>query len=465
MSVPASADCLDRIVASVRRTYAGRRWLVTADVLQPALRVGATLQQLGAHDVFALGASMGTGALAPGVRHACLNVHSAGVMEGIRSSEAAMSRLPAELQQRIDDWDPHHEACAVTPLFSSGADVAGRRCWGARRPEWLALEDKTVVDRIWDECGLPRSPARVVPAQADALMGAHEALDAGRGTVWAADNREGWHGGATATRWVHDEATARVTTAWMQAHADRVRVMPFLEGIPCSIHGMVFDDEVIAFRPCEMVVYRQPARGRFVYGRASTLWDPAPGDRAAMRDAARRVGRWLRERVQYRGTFTMDGVMGVDGFRPTELNPRFGAAISLMGRSLPGLDLYLLHLAIVEGVPLDFAPAGLESLLTEAADRHRQASTMQVLPRSFDTPRKEGFVRSPHGWKPAGDDPPHAVAELGPAAMGSMLFISADPAHFPTGAPFAPPMAELIGMLDQRWELGIGPLEAAQRVR
>ena len=214
-----------------------------------------------------------------------------------------------------------------------------------------------------------------------------------------------------------------------------------------------------------MVVYRQPDQGRFVYGRASTLWDPSPSDRDAMRAMAKRVGAWLRDRVNYRGTFTIDGVMGESGFRPTELNPRFGAAIGLLGRSLPELDLYLLHLAIVEGEPLDFQPAELEALLLHAADRHRQASTMVTLPRPLDEPRSGGFVQTASGWQPAGEAPPHATAKLGEGPMGSALLISVDSDHFPMGRAIAPRMAELIQLLDQQWELGIGRLEAARSVR
>ena len=51
-----------------------------------------------------------------------------------------------------------------------------------------------------------------------------------------------------------------------------------------------------------------------------------------MREAARRVGAVLRDEVAYRGAFTLDGVATVDGFRPTELNPRFGAGLGVITR-------------------------------------------------------------------------------------------------------------------------------------
>ena len=91
--------------------------------------------------------------------------------------------------------------------------------------------------------------------------------------------------------------------------------MPFLEGIPCSIHGVVFHPD-------------------------------------------RRVGAGLRERVGYRGAFTVDGVLAAQGFLPTELNPRLGAGLSTMTRDLPGLPVGLLDRVLIEGEPVAFAADG-----------------------------------------------------------------------------------------------------------
>ena len=54
------------------------------------------------------------------------------------------------------------------------------------------------------------------------------------------------------------------------AHCDRVRVMPFLDGGPCSIHGIVFPDHIAASRPVEMVTLR---RGRGTGAGSSTFAD------------------------------------------------------------------------------------------------------------------------------------------------------------------------------------------------
>jgi hypothetical protein len=46
-----------------------------------------------------------------------------------------------------------------------------------------------------------------------------------------------------------------------------------------------------------------------------------------------------------------------------------------------------------------------------------------------------------------------------------MLFVHLDPRGFPVGEPIAQKIAALFEMLDARWDLGIGPLQAARKVR
>ena len=102
-------------------------------------------------------------------------------------------------------------------------------------------------------------------------------------------------------------------------HSTRhVRVMPFLEGVPCSIHGFVLTDGVAAFRPVEQLVLRTPGGSRFTYAGVSTWWDPTQADRAEMRTAATGVGEFLGDRYGLRGGFAVDGVLTADGFLPTE---------------------------------------------------------------------------------------------------------------------------------------------------
>jgi hypothetical protein len=387
------------------------------------------------------------------------------MMEGIRASERALERLPASVLERVETWDPARVARVIRPLFSSAHPIAGRSVYGPRRDEWIRLEDKTLIDELWDAVGVPRAPSEVHHIDSERLAAAADRLDQGLGTMWAADNRAGWHGGATGLRWVNTPSAHQAARASLADSADHVRVMPFVEGIPCSIHGIVFDDYVAALRPCEMIVLRRPGRMTLQYAAAATYWDPAPGDRAALRALARTVGEHLRTTVDYRGVFTIDGVMGRDGFVPTELNPRFGAAIGIMTNAIERLPMYLLHLAIVEREPLDFRPRELEDFIVQHADENRASRFGVVVPRTAEA-TEEGALVIAGGVREAGtDDVPDAHYRLGPAAAGTYVHVGLEPGRTVSGSSVAPLAASALGWLDRRFALGLGRLAPAVDVR
>ena len=113
------------------------------------------------------------------------------------------------------------------------------------------------------------------------------------GAVWSGDARDGFNGGGNYVRWIATTTTGRAA-GFFGPRCDRVRVMPFLDGVPCSIHGFVLPDGTAVFRPVEIVTLRDAARRQFVYGGLGTYWDPPAADREEMREAARRVGDHLR---------------------------------------------------------------------------------------------------------------------------------------------------------------------------
>src|SRR5690606_41121857 len=117
--------------------------------------------------------------------------------------------------------------------------------------------------------------------------------------------------------------------AFCAARCNRIRVMPFLEGIPCSIHGRVLPTGTAVFRPLELMTLRRPEQARLVYAGANTFWDPPARAREQMRQVARVVAEGLARRVGFRGAFTVDGVLTEEGFLPTELNPRIGAGLNV----------------------------------------------------------------------------------------------------------------------------------------
>jgi hypothetical protein len=288
------------------------------------------------------------------------------------------------------------------------------------------------------------------------------------GTVWAADNKHGWHGAANGVHWVTDNADEKATE--LATRCDRVRVMPFLEGIPCSIHGMVFRNTTIAIRPCEMLVLR---RGRqLVYARCATFWDPPAADREQMRDVARRTGEHLRNAIGYRGAFTIDGVMTADGFVPTEINPRFGAGLVVMAHALPELPLYLLNLLALDDDTPDFQPERLEALLVASADAHRIASAGTVVSKTIELTSEAALSCRDGVWRiitaaNAADaaDTPDAKLTLGPGPAGGFVRLEFDANRTPIGPAVAPRVAAALGVVEAHYQLGLGTLTAADDVR
>ncbi|MEM6927078.1 MAG: hypothetical protein AAF602_09130 [Myxococcota bacterium] len=450
-------DVLQRIVGA-------HPWLVAEPAVDSAVGRCRALTALGAPRVFALGAADTEGASPPSVPWASLDLVTSGLLDTMHAGEAALDAVPRRIVEQLDAWDPQRRARVVRAVFSDGAPVAQRATFGARPPTWAVYEDKTIIDELWDAVGVARAPRSVVPADADALARAHAERDRGAGTVWAIDNREGFTGAALGTRWVHDAATLTASVAFARDRADRVRVMPFLEGIPCSIHGMVFPDHVLVLRPCELVTLRDPVEGRFVYGTASTLWDPPSADRVVLRTLARRVGEHLREAVDYRGTFTIDGVLTAQGFRPTELNPRFGAALGFVAQATPEVDLYLLHLTLVEGVE-PWTPglaAALEEGLVARADRQRAGASRIWLPGHGPVPERDLSVCLDAGRWRAAEDGDSRIARVRTYNLpsGPIFAVGFEPGAIETGRSVAPLVAGIANWLNAPWRLGLPELHA-----
>ena len=291
-------------------------------------------------------------------------------MERIHFADRTLVDPTPEMIDAVDRFDPRREAIVIGTFLATATELAGRPLVSHRRPEWVALEDKVVVDGFWDRADIGRQ-ASVVVSLADAAE-ASGSIDRGAGTVWAADARDGFHGGAHQTYWVTDDSSRDRAQSGLRPVCDTVRVMPFLEGTPCSIHGIVLPDGVAVLRPVEMVTLRRD--NDFVYAGCATYWDPEPMIRETMRSIARRAGEQLAREVDFRGTFTVDGVVAADGFWPTELNPRFGAGIMTIARGA-GIPMVLVNDLIVGGHDIGRTAVELEADVVAHGDARRGGGT------------------------------------------------------------------------------------------
>lgn len=405
------------------------------------------------------------------------------IVQAMRRYEHALAHPSPEVQALVDAYDPDREAIVIASFIHNGHPVAGRPVFGGRRAVDLALEDKTIIDALWDRCGVAHAPYEIVPATAEACTDAHQRLNQGHGTVWAGDAREGFHGGAIFTRWIApDDPNAQAAAlALFQPHCDRVRVMPFLEGIPCSIHGLVVDDRTLAFRPVEMVVMRRPqnsspalTHGQFLYAGCATLWDPSTEQREHMRAVARRVGEQLRAEVDYRGVFTVDGVMTAQGFLPTELNPRLGVGFQTICQGLDDISPVLLDQCLRARIPLTGIDwDALESKIVAHGDAQRSGGAWLAVPNAqvgaddlLPLVLERARPGQPPRYRPAhANETPIATISLGDSAVGGFIRYKTDLSQLPTGQSIGPWVVAALAAADAYWNLGLGPLTHARDLK
>ena len=247
--------------------------------------------------------------------------------------------------------------------------------------------------------------------------------------------------------------------------ADRIRVMPFLEGIPASIHGIVFPDSVAVFRPAEMVVLRPSAGNRLQFAGCTTAFDPHPDDRAAMRNLAYRVGVALRETVNYRGPFGIDGILAKAGYLPTELNARAGAALGRMAAAAR-LPLAPLCLAVAQGERLDYRPYLLEQAIVKFADDRRICTGWSVTSRRFGETRILRIRRDGNEYREAqtGEQPDGAL-DFGPSSAGGFVRFVLNPDRIAKGPSAAQEVLRAFRFSDGALGTDFGTLEAASNVR
>lgn len=443
----------------VDRAMRPHKWIVCADVAAAFAEPLKRWREKGYPRPLLLSGSTGSGELPSeeDCELVILGTRSDTMMGGIRAYHEALRRLPQTVLDRIEAWDPQGEARVLASFLDTATEIAGRPSWGARPEAWVALEDKTRVDAIWEAAEVDHAPSLVVAAEAHALIAAARHLGGTAGTVWAGDNREGWHGGAEYTRFVAEPDDAATTIAFMSGHCDRVRVMPFLEGVPCSIHGMVFPDAVAAFRPVEMIVFRVPGSDRFRYASAATSWDPPEEVRAEMRAAARRVGAHLRDLAAFRGVFTMDGVVTADGWLPTELNPRFGAGLMPAARAAD-LPLLAISRLLVSGETDGLDPLEIEEIAVTAADETRQLGGFTIVARDITATETHRVLWDGSAVHPVGEGEGNATLERGPAPSGGLVRFTLDPGHVAPGVQAAPVVAAGFTAADLLWDTAIGPL-------
>jgi hypothetical protein len=453
------------VTARLARLYAGRPVVLGPGVLAGFAPYVAWLRELGCRTLV-LATARGAGPVPADDECVVVGVEvpaTASVTDELRLLDRLARTLPPDVVAAIEEFDPAREGIwLTTPFVTTDEPILGRPVTGGRPASFLALEDKMLADEVWAAAGVPCAPYRIVPVEQDALAEATREVAGPLGAVWSGDARGGFNGGGNYVRWVRDADDQVAARAFFAPRCDRVRVLPFLDGVPCSIHGFVLPDGTAALRPVEIAMLRDPAGRRFVYGGLGTSWDPPAADREEMRAVVRRVGAHLQAAHAYRGAFGIDGVLSADGFRPTELNTRMSAGASTVAQ-VDRRFFTLLQANLVAGRDPGVRAADLEGLVALMdADRTGQVVAMA------EGAKVGGDFTHPVAWdgasfSRAGDETGHTLVV---ADTPTGFFAKVDPCvAIAAGQRLAHVNVALLAFVDREYGSHFGPLEAAPDVR
>ncbi len=286
----------------------------------------------------------------------------------LRAYHNALRQLGEAQKADIDAFDPDCQAIVIGAFWFELPSVADRRVFGQRHPSWIRYEDKCAVSFIWDKAKIVQAKSEIIPA-----FCLREGLPKGweYPFVLSGDSLNGITGGGSHVRAIHSAEQLEVHRPFFESDCAQLRMMDYIDGISCSIHGMVIDNVVLSSIPIEMVVVPR-ADGKFMYMGASTHWEPNSSEKAHLEDVVRKVGHALREEADFRGTFTVDGVLMNGQFYPTEINTRAGAGIFAL-YSQDHTSYYLLDLMLKDGQFVDLDTSALQDWMRVTAHSNRSA--------------------------------------------------------------------------------------------
>jgi hypothetical protein len=148
----------EEVQAQLRDVFHARPVILAGGPAAGATARVAQLRQIGVERILVIASGHGTGPL-PDTE---LLVHElptpANTIEEFRNEERFCTGPPAAVAAAIDAFDPDGDAIVIVPPFFDVRSLGDRAAFGARRRDWVALEDKTQADELFDAARVARPP-------------------------------------------------------------------------------------------------------------------------------------------------------------------------------------------------------------------------------------------------------------------------------------------------------------------
>jgi hypothetical protein len=452
--------------------FAQRKVICAFEVLAAMTSWVARLQRWGARRPLLIADGVGTGPLPLETEADMLVMDHPPGRTLTDSVRARMSRswLSDRARAAVEVYDPSSEAVWWVSPPALNEPLLGRPVLGGRPASQAALEDKLAVDGLLATVGAPQAPSTSAVAQYESLIGASRAIGAEIGStpvVWAGDARDGINGGGDFVRLIRTPEQARAAAEFFRSVCDRVRVSAWLDGVPCSVHGIVLPDGIVVTRPHELASLRDDVHGRFVYAGMGTGWDPPTADEIEMRALARTIGHHLQTAYGYRGGFGIDGVLTTDGFRVNELNSRFSGGLTRFSRASPSSHLDLVQINALLGREIGRSADQIEKSVLADLDAQRFADVMGLTAAVRPTRTTSLMVTAEGDRLITTDDESAAIAvvSFGPASTGGFVRLAFEDGVVQPGQRSAPLALALFELADELWDTGFGSLAAPADVR
>ncbi len=270
------------------------------------------------------------------------------------------------LEQQLREYDPGHRAMVIGPAWLKGKELLGRKVIGYRPDQWTEFEfDKIGVDRFFDSVGVPRANSLVVETKHFDFQDCWRRYDQGKGIVLVG---EGKFTGGSGLLFVKNRNSVTVVHGWLRNKSiSKLKVVSNLSGPAFCSHGFVLNDSCVTTQPYESISLEKCVEGEIEWVGSSSALVVREDVCNRIHRFTEQVGSQLRQTLNYRGSFSLDGVLTPDGPKFTEINTRMGASghmASMIWDPVPGF-LQLLDIFIREYPEEDFKPSKLQKLINE----------------------------------------------------------------------------------------------------